>query len=79
MTNKEINDFTKELVTWFRNYRNQRPIKDEKTLDEAWDSVTEIVNRYGRYDSHGNAKNMWILHLADGWFHELMEPERENG
>lgn len=76
MTNKEINDFLKEVVTWFRKYRDQRPITDKKLLLMIYEELEDIMNRYGRYKKGSyEAANKWIIEMSAGLYRELEQPE----
>lgn len=77
MTNKEINDFLKEIITWFREYRDQRPITKEETKAQAWLKMSEILDKYGKYDKKGNALNDGIIKVAIWLYRELQTAEGE--
>lgn len=78
MTNKNINDFLKESITVFRNYRDSRPVTDQQ-MEDAYTQFADITARYGIYDQDGTALNGWIFDFVFcGLLRELQKEEGNN-
>lgn len=75
MTNERINDFLKESITVFRQYRDSRPITDQQ-MEDAYTQFSAITGKYGIYDEDGNALNGWIYDFVFcGLLRELQKEE----
>ena len=78
MTNKDINDATRDLVTWFRKWRDKRPLNKADTVT-AYDELSDVIDAYSRYTDAGEATNQWVCDLGCAWLRELQTPEETSG
>ena len=78
MTNERINDFLKESITVFRQYRDGRPVTDHQ-MEDAYKQFSAITAKYGIYDEDGDALNGWIYDFVfSGLLRELQKEEDNN-
>ena len=78
MTNKDINDATRDLVYWWRKWRGKRPLDDAATVT-AYEELSAVLDRYGRFTAEGEAINQWVADLGCAWLRELQAPEETKG
>ena len=78
MTNKEINDATRDLVYWYRKWREVRPLNYKNSIT-AYDELSDVIDAYSHYSPDGVEINAWVANLGCAWLRGLQRPENSEG
>ena len=76
MKNKDINNSLADVTTWFRKYREQRPLP-EHLLDKAYKEMCGILEKRCEHTPGGDVTKdtRWILDYATAMMRQLSQPE----